>query len=45
MTFREALNKFNQYVNEFNERRTPDRLNCVVESGGVGNIKEWIRRH
>lgn len=43
ITFREALNKFEQYTKEFNEGRTPDRLNCVVESGGVGNIKEWIR--
>lgn len=43
MTFREALNKFNQYVTEFNGGRTPDHLHCVYDNGGINNIKTWIK--
>lgn len=45
ITFREARDKFVQYIKQFNEGMVPDRLNCIFEHGGVNNIRSWIQSH
>lgn len=45
ITFREAWDKFNQYILEFHNGKTPERMDCIYEHGGVNNIKKWINTH
>ena len=45
ITFREAQEKFIQYVKEYTRGELPLYLNWVFEHGGSGIIEKWCRDH